>query len=55
MEELTSTVRVNSESASQASQLAQGASSTVESGSSVVAGVVATMNRIAGRSSTSSA
>ena len=50
MEELTSTVRLNSDNAGQASQLAASASSTVESGSGVVLGVVATMDRIAGSS-----
>nr|WP_284505437.1 methyl-accepting chemotaxis protein [Caballeronia sp. INDeC2] len=50
MEELTSTVRLNSDNAGQASQLAASASSTVESGSGVVLGVVATMDKIAGSS-----
>jgi methyl-accepting chemotaxis protein len=50
MEELTSTVRLNSDNAGQASELAASASSTVESGSGVVLGVVATMDKIAGSS-----
>ncbi|WP_350029363.1 MULTISPECIES: methyl-accepting chemotaxis protein [unclassified Caballeronia] len=50
MEELTSTVRLNSDNAGEACQLAASASSTVESGSGVVLGVVATMDKIAGSS-----
>ena len=50
MEELTSTVRLNSDNAGQASRFAASASSTVESGSGVVLGVVSTMDKIAGSS-----
>jgi methyl-accepting chemotaxis protein len=50
MEELTSTVRLNSEHASQASQLALDASTTAQGGNGIVAEVVATMDQIAGSS-----
>ena len=50
MEQLTATVKQNAENARQASQLALSASETAEKGGSVVAGVVKTMNEIAGSS-----
>jgi methyl-accepting chemotaxis protein len=50
MDELTSTVRLNSEHASQASQLALDASHTAQGGNGIVAEVVATMDQIAGSS-----
>nr|WP_264289178.1 methyl-accepting chemotaxis protein [Duffyella gerundensis] len=50
MEQLTATVKQNAENARQASQLALSASATAEKGGNVVAGVVKTMNDIAGSS-----
>ena len=50
MEQLTATVKQNAENARQASQLALSASETAEKGGTVVAGVVKTMNEIAGSS-----
>jgi methyl-accepting chemotaxis protein len=50
MDEITSTVRLNSEHASQASWLALDASTTAQGGNGVVAEVVATMDHIAGSS-----
>ncbi|WP_066457639.1 methyl-accepting chemotaxis protein [Castellaniella caeni] len=50
MEELSSTVRQNADNARQANQLASGASRTAHQGEEAVEGMVATMQRIAERS-----